>query len=147
MPDIIDLVIQDHHEVALLFERLQAAKDVSERSELFNEVKGELTRHATAEERVLYPRVKKEVPDGKEETTGATEEHDQIRASLKEVEEHDPASDLFVLAVAQLIATTKHHVGVEEEELLPNFQKNSDLSEREELGRLFTEEKAKVKVD
>jgi hypothetical protein len=51
------------------------------------------------------------------------------------------------LAVAQLIATTKHHVGVEEEELLPNFRKNSDISEREQLGRLFKEEKAKVQVD
>ena len=146
MSDIIDLVVQDHREVEQLFDQLQATEDAAKRAELFSQIRGELERHATAEERVLYPRVKKDVPDGKKESKDATEEHDEIRASLKEVEEHDPASDLFVLAVAQLIATTKHHVGVEEEELLPDFRANSDTSERDELGRQFEEEKGKVKT-
>lgn len=146
MPDIIDFVIHDHHEVAQLFEKLEAATAAPERSELFGRVKAELVRHATTEERVLYPRVKKEVPDGGEEASDATEEHDQIRASLKEVEEHDAASDLFALAVTQLVATTKHHVGVEEEELLPHFKEHSELAEREELGRRFQEEKATINV-
>jgi hypothetical protein len=43
---------------------------------------------------------------------------------------------------AQLVATTKHHVGVEEAELLPDFRNNSEASERESLGREF--EKAKM---
>jgi hypothetical protein len=41
-------------------------------------------------------------------------------------------------AVDQLIATTKHHVGVEEEELLPDFRNNSSAEERaEELAERF----------
>ena len=111
---------------------------------LYAQVKDALERHASAEEKVLYPRVRKEVPDGKEESKDAIEEHDQIRESLKEVEEHDAGTELFTLAVAQLVATTKHHVGVEESELLPDFRKNSDATEREELGRKFSEAKAKA---
>lgn len=61
------------------------------------------------------------MPDGVEEIKDANEEHDQIRESLKEVEEHEAGTELFTLAVAQLVATTKHHVGVEEAELLPDF--------------------------
>jgi hemerythrin superfamily protein len=103
-----------------------------------------LERHASAEEDILYPRVPKDVPDGTEEVKDALEEHDQIRESLKEVEEHEAGTELFTLAVAQLVATTKHHVGVEEAELLPDFRKNSEASEREELGRRFNEAKTKT---
>jgi hypothetical protein len=44
------------------------------------------------------------------------------------------------------VATTKHHVGVEEAELLPDFRKNSEASEREELGARFEAAKAEVAV-
>jgi len=144
MPDIIDLVLKDHLKVAALFEELTSAKDPVKQKSLFAEVNEALEAHATAEEKVLYPRVRKDVPEGKEEAKDATEEHDQIRESLKEVQEHEPGTELFALAVDQLIATTKHHVGVEEEELLPDFRNNSDVSEREELGRRFADVKAKT---
>jgi hemerythrin superfamily protein len=144
MPDIIDLVLKDHLKVAALFEELTSAKTAGKQKSIFAEVTEALEAHATAEEKVLYPRVRKDVPEGKEEAKDATEEHDQIRASLKEVQEHEPGTELFALAVDQLIATTKHHVGVEEEELLPDFRNNSELSEREELGRRFADAKAKT---
>ena len=142
MTDIIELVLEDHQAVAALFDKLQAATSADDQTALYAQVKDALERHASAEEKVLYPRVRKEVPDGKEESKDAIEEHDQIRGSLKEVEEHDAGTELFTLAVAQLVATTKHHVGVEESELLPDFRKNSDATEREELGRKFSEAKA-----
>jgi hemerythrin superfamily protein len=146
MTDIIELVLQDHHGVEQLFDKLQSATGADNQAKLFAQVKGELERHAAAEEKVLYPRVRKDVPDGREEAKDANEEHDQIRESLKEVQEHDAGTELFTLAVAQLVATTKHHVGVEEAELLPDFRKNSEASEREELGARFEEAKAKAAV-
>ena len=146
MADIIDLVLRDHHAVESLFEKLQAAVGAEDQATLFAQTREALERHASAEEKVLYPRVRKEVPDGREEVEDAVGEHDQIRESLKEVEEHDAGTELFTLAVAQLVATTKHHVGVEEEELLPDFRENSEASEREDLGRRFEEAKAKAAV-
>jgi hemerythrin superfamily protein len=142
MTDIVDLVLQDHREVEQLFEKLQAAKSADDQASLFAEVKSELERHASAEERVLYPRVREDDAEGREEVKDANEEHDQIRESLKEVEEHEPGTELFTLAVGQLVATTKHHVGVEEAELLPDFRDKSEASEREALGRRFEEAKA-----
>jgi hemerythrin superfamily protein len=146
MTDIIDLVLHDHHAVAALFDKLQAATAADDQSALFAQVRDALERHASAEEKVLYPRVHKEVPDGREESKDAIEEHDQIREALKEVAEHDAGTPLFGLAVDQLVATTKHHVGVEEAELLPDFHQNSDAGEREELGRHFEEAKTKAPV-
>jgi hemerythrin superfamily protein len=144
MTDIIDLVLHDHHAVAGLFDELQAAKGADAQAKLFAQVKDALEHHAAAEERVLYPRVRKEAREGKEEVKDALEEHDQIRESLKEVEEHEAGTELFMLAVVQLVATTKHHVGVEEAELLPDFRNSSEASERESLGREF--EKAKLQT-
>lgn len=144
MKDIIDLVLQDHRTVEQLFDKLQSAEGSTDQTKLFGQVKDELERHATAEEKVLYPRVRKDVPEGKEEAKDANEEHDEIRESLKEVEEHEAGTELFTLAVTQLVATTKHHVGVEESELLPDFRANSEPSEREELGQRFEEAKTKI---
>jgi hemerythrin superfamily protein len=142
MTDIIDLVLQDHHAVEELFTKLQAATAAEDQATLLAQVKEALEGHASAEEEVLYPRARKDMTDGREEVKDAIEEHDQIRGSLKEVAEHDAGTELFTLAVAQLVATTKHHVGVEEEELLPDFRTNSDTNEREELGHRFEEAKA-----
>ena len=144
MKDIIDLVLQDHRAVDQLFGELEAANGAVDQTKLFSQVKDELERHASAEEKVLYPRVRKEASEGKEETKDAIEEHAEIRQSLGEVEEHEAGTELFTLAVTQLVATTKHHVGVEETELLPDFRANSELSEREELGLRFEEAKTKV---
>ena len=146
MTDIIDLVLKDHHAVAELFDKLQAATGADEQTKLFAQVKEALERHASAEEKILYPRVRQDAPKGPEEVKDANEEHDQIRESLKEVEEHDAGTELFTLAVAQLVATTKHHVAVEEAELLPDFRANSEASEREELGGRFTEAKTTASV-
>jgi len=146
MTDIIELVLQDHHAVAGLFDKLQAATSADDQTELFAQVRDALERHASAEEKVLYPRVRKEVPDGREESKDAIEEHDQIREALKEVADHDAGTTVFWLAVDQLVATTKHHVGVEETGLLPDFRKNSDADERAELGRRFEEAKTKAPV-
>jgi hemerythrin superfamily protein len=144
MTEIVELVLEDHQAVEVLFDKLQSATGAVEQASLYAQVKDALERHASAEEEVLYPRVRKEVPDGKDEAKDAKEEHDQIRASLKEVDEHEAGTELFTLAVAQLVATTKHHVGVEEAELLPDFRANSEASERDILGRKFEEAKARA---
>jgi hemerythrin superfamily protein len=100
-------------------------------------VKELLERHQKAEEKVLYPRVKKEVPNGKDEVEDADDEHDEVRSALGEVAEHEAGTELFALAIAQLVATTKHHLAVEEAELLPDFVANSEAQERAELGEKF----------
>jgi hemerythrin superfamily protein len=146
MADIIDLVLKDHHAVEELFDQLQAAAEPDVQTKLFAQVKEELERHAGAEEKVLYPRVRKDAPEGKEEVKDAIEEHEEIRQALKEVEEHQVGTELFSLAVDQLVATTKHHVRVEETELLPDFRAHSDVSEREMLGGRFEDAKAKITV-
>jgi hemerythrin superfamily protein len=141
MADIVELVLQDHRAVERLFDKLTAASGAEEQAALYAEVKKMLEAHAGAEEKVLYPRVRADVPDGGDEAKDAVEEHDQIRGSLKEVDEHEAGTELFTLAVAQLVATTKHHVGVEETDLLPDFRNNSEAAEREELGGRFEQAK------
>src|ERR1017187_3889068 len=102
MADIVELVLKDHRAVDELFEQLTAASGAEEQAGLYAQVKKMLEAHANAEEKVLYPRVRGDVPDGGDEAKDAVEEHDQIRASIKEVDEHEAGTELFMLAVAQL---------------------------------------------
>ena len=90
MIDIIDLVLEDHHTVEGLFDKLQAATGAVEQANLFSEVREALERHAAAEEKVLYPWVRKDVPHGKAEVKDAEEEHEEIRNSLRESQSMRP---------------------------------------------------------
>ncbi len=90
--------------------------------------------HAAAEEAVFYPKVVRVLHDGAEETTDAVHEHNEIRDAMGEVEEHEPGTELFLLAVKQVQAANAHHMTEEESEVLPQFRAASDASLREQLG-------------
>jgi iron-sulfur cluster repair protein YtfE (RIC family) len=137
MTDIIDLVLQDHLDIATQLDRLQAATASRDQARLYASLQIALECHLSAEEAVLYPRIRQGMLEGDMGIDDAVVEHIHIRASMREVESHDVGSEHFHLAVAQLAATTYRHVGFEEGELLPDFYDESKRSERESLGEMF----------
>ena len=92
--DVYKLLHQDHETVKSIFEELEETGEraVKKRESLFNELNLELTVHALAEEKFLYPRLKDE-----DETNAlaleAVEEHKVMKTLLKELEANDKGSD------------------------------------------------------
>jgi hemerythrin superfamily protein len=128
--DAIQLIKEDHRLLEGLFEQLQAGTD--DRRTLVEEITARLTAHSRAEEREVYPAIKKADPAEGDEVDHAYHEHQEAEHLLGKVR-NLIGSPHFDEALTQFVAAVKHHVDEEESEVLPALEKAVD---RDTLGRL-----------
>jgi hemerythrin superfamily protein len=132
MTDVIKLIEHDHREVEALF--AQFKQDRSKRAAM--KICEELDHHADAEEKVFYPVVRDEVPEGKKLVDEGEDEHGDARqliGRIKNTEDEDHLADL----VNQLEQAVSHHVKEEETEMLPKTRRAVDEARLETLGDEF----------
>jgi hemerythrin superfamily protein len=115
--DPVELIKDDHREVENLFQQFDNTTG-QDRSEVLNAIIRELTVHAEAEEKAVYP-VMRDLPEGDEKVQEAQQEHAEVKAMLAELEGADPDDEETVEKVHALIANVRHHVDEEENDLLP----------------------------
>jgi hemerythrin superfamily protein len=139
MPDVTELIESDHREVEELFEQFK--RDGSKQTAM--KICQELDAHAGAEERVFYPVVRNEVPDGAELADEGAEEHSEARQLIGRIKNTDDDEHLAEL-VRELEQAVSHHVNEEEREMLPKTRDALDAQRREELGSAFDAAKAKA---
>jgi len=83
--DAISLLKSDHEEVKKLFKEIEAEEN---QDAIFDQLKGALEVHATIEEEIFYPAVKKaRSEEVKDEVREAYEEHKQVKALLAAIAE------------------------------------------------------------
>jgi hemerythrin superfamily protein len=133
--DIVDLIKDDHEQVATLMEKLSTTteEDTDDRETLFNELRSALEAHTQAEERIVYERLEDEdtmssiIAESYEEHTLVAE----LLQSLSEMEfNHEEWGDKF----AVLRENVEHHVEEEESEVLPYLADAVNDDEREEMA-------------
>ncbi|MCT9932207.1 hemerythrin domain-containing protein [Planotetraspora sp. A-T 1434] len=141
MTDVISMIKTDHREVEALFDRLK--KDVENRPALLAELAAKFVAHSRAEEDLVYPEIAKTVPEEKDEVHEGAEEHHQaerILLQLLDAKADDKNFDRLLQECAQAI---NHHVQEEENKILPGFAKAVPGQRLTELGRAFSEHKAR----
>ena len=136
MPDVTELIETDHREVEALFERFKS--DSSKQTAM--RICEELDAHAYAEEKVFYPAVRADVPDGEQLVSEAADEHSEARQLIGRIKNTQDDSHLAEL-VKELEVAISHHVDEEESEMLPKARRALDTGRRAALGSEF--EKAK----
>ncbi len=140
--DVVDMIMEDHREIDMLFTELESGQGTPERRrELADVMIAELIRHAMAEEMYVYPAAKKALPDGKEKIDHEVSEHAEAEGVLAQLDGMDPKDPLFDTLVRQVAATIRHHVTDEETDLLPRLRAATDREEMVELGRKFEQAK------
>jgi len=83
--DAISLLKIDHEKVKKLFKEIEAGED---QEAIFDQIKGALEVHATIEEEIFYPAVKKaRSEEVKDEVREGYEEHKQVKALLASIAE------------------------------------------------------------
>jgi len=132
-PDAIQLLTADHAEVEAMFTQIESAPLGDARSRMVGDVIRGLSVHAAIEEQVLYPVMRKELPDGETLVGEALREHQQVKKTLSAIEKADSVIQRDPLLV-QLISDVRHHVAEEETELFPKLQASIRRSELQELG-------------
>jgi hemerythrin-like domain-containing protein len=116
--DAIQLLTADHGAVEQVFRQIEAAPEGETRDRLVETAVRELSVHAAIEEQVLYPAMRRSVPNGDVLVEEAIEEHQQVKDTLAAIERsHGPAERDPLLV--QLMGNVRHHVEEEEGELFP----------------------------
>ena len=116
--DLDHLIADDHAVVEAQFRHLEAGR--GDRRILADHVVFELSLHADAEERVLYPALA--AAGDPDAAKAAREEHRELKALLAVLNRTDPGDAEFEDALRRVIDETRAHVAEEEARLLPRFR-------------------------
>src|SRR6202790_3254529 len=113
--DAISLLKSDHEDVKKLFKELEAEED---HEAIFDQIKGALEVHATIEEEIFYPAVKKaRSEEVKDEVREAYEEHKQVKALLAQISSITSADATYDMKIKVLKEDVEHHIKEEEGEM------------------------------
>lgn len=141
--DVLDLLTQEHREVADLLDQLSMpGTQEFDRRDIADVVIASLVRHSVAEEMYVYPAMREHLEDGQELVEHDIVEHQQLEESLKELEGLEPDDKRFAEVVDQLRAVLADHVQDEEEEQFPRLREKIPADELVELrGKVELAEK------
>jgi hemerythrin superfamily protein len=133
----IDLLKQQHREVEELFEKIEKAQSVTEKTPLFRELAGKLVAHDGIEREIFYPAC--------EEALGMTDdlgealvEHGVVEFCLYQADEALRQPD-FAFKVKVLKELLEHHIEEEEEQFFPKVQKALGDERLESLAEELSE--------
>src|SRR5687767_10663323 len=121
--DAITLLTRDHRRVERLFGRVRNERTADRKRDAQIEVTREISAHSEAEEQVLYPAVRKFLPDGNRLADEALKEHHNVKESLAALDAVDPTAADYDERVRVVSLDVRNHVKEEESELFPQLRK------------------------
>ena len=122
--DALDLLKQDHDAVDKLFKRFEKlGEDEEGKQDCVSQICEALTIHASIEEEIFYPKVRKKLADDEGVMDEAEVEHDGIKRLVAELEDMSAGEELYDAKVTVLGEYVKHHVREEETEMFPKVRK------------------------
>jgi len=141
----LDLLKRDHKEVDDLFQHFEDAKEDGNRKlrgEIAAQICAALTVHATMEEEIFYPALRKNATDVKDLVDEAAVEHQTLKDIIERLQAAPTSDPLFDAGVKVLSEYVKHHVKEEEHEIFPKA-KGSDI-DLDQLGERMAQRKSEL---
>jgi len=131
---IFKSIEQDHHIQRQLVDQLvETSGDSTEREQLFEDLKQELSAHADAEERYFYvPLIK--LDSTQDSARHAIAEHHEIDELVKQLDQTDNSSSAWLKYAKDLAHKVKHHLAEEEQDYFPVAQKILSNDRAQQLG-------------
>src|SRR5579875_4038087 len=122
--DAIVLLKQDHKEIRKVFRDFQSAgdDDADRKSELVARMIELLTVHTYIENEVMYPRVRKLLPDLEDDVLESYEEHHVADLLCVELYGMSADAERFDAKTTGLIENVTHHMEEEEQEWFPKVR-------------------------
>lgn len=136
MPDICDLILEQHHEFRRRFAELDGMRDADPDAlgGMWSPLATLLELHAEAEEELFYPRLLDVGDEPVEETEDAITDHNEITEAVERSGEHEPGSDAWWDAVDAAREENSEHTAEEERGALADFRRNAPDELRHEIG-------------
>ncbi|MER7893912.1 hemerythrin domain-containing protein [Micromonospora sp. NPDC094482] len=134
--DAIVLLKEDHKEMRRLFKAFQDAEEgpASQRGKLVGQIVEALTVHTYLENEVMYPEVRKLLPDLEDDILESYEEHHVADVLCAELHAMTAEDEHFNAKTTVLIENVLHHVEEEEQEWFPKVREALGRKQLQEIG-------------
>ncbi|MDT4925551.1 MAG: hypothetical protein QOG01_3264 [Pseudonocardiales bacterium] len=144
--DAIVLLKADHKEVKKLFREFEAAGEdaTTRKGEIVNKIIELLTVHTYIENEVMYPEVRRLLPDLKDDILESYEEHHVADVLCMELYGMSSDAERFDAKTMVLIENVTHHIEEEEEEWFPKVRAALGRKQLSELGDRLLDAKARA---
>jgi hemerythrin superfamily protein len=141
--DAITLLKDDHKQVKALFRQFESAGDRAhaEKGRLVKKIIELLTIHTYVENEVMYPEVRRLLPDLEDDVLESYEEHHVVDVLCMELWAMDPTSERFDAKTTVLIENVTHHVKEEEQDWFPKVRAGLGRNQLSELGQRLLQAK------
>jgi len=144
--DAIVLLKADHHEVKALFSEFEKAGEGAHqrKSQLVEKMIELLTVHTYIENEVMYPQVRRLVPDVAGDILESYEEHHVADVLCAELATMSPEDERFDAKTTVLIESVKHHIDEEEQGWFPKVRAGLGRKQLTEIGEQLLAAKKKA---
>jgi hemerythrin-like domain-containing protein len=144
--DAIVLLKDDHKEIKRLFRDFQAAGEdaVVRKGDIVSKIIELLTIHTYIENEVMYPEVRRLLPDVEDDVLESYEEHHVADVLVMELAVMPSDAERFDAKTTVLIENVSHHIEEEEQEWFPKVRAGVGRKQLQELGQRLLEAKAKA---
>jgi hemerythrin-like domain-containing protein len=142
--DAIVLLTADHKEIRRLFREFEAAGDraTKKKADLVAKMIELLTVHTYIENEVMYPEVRRLLPDLEDDVLESYEEHHVADVLCMELFGMPADAERFEAKTTVLIENVTHHIEEEENEWFPKVRKGLGRKQLSELGKQLLDAKA-----
>jgi len=134
--DAIVLLKEDHKRVRQLFREFQRAGEnaKAKKAAIVDSIIEELTVHTYLENEVMYPAVRKALPDLEDDVLESYEEHHVADVLVMELSVLTPDDERFDAKTTVLIESVSHHIEEEERDWFPKVRAGMGRKDLQELG-------------
>lgn len=134
--DGIQVLKDEHRRMIELFQEIEAIPitEGERRKAVFEQVSTALSVHAVAEEELLYPLMRRSIPDGEQMVEHALDEHQTVKETLARLERMSGDNLDFDVELRTLMTNVREHIQEEEGELLPLLRQHVDQKTLDSLG-------------
>jgi hemerythrin superfamily protein len=141
--DALVLLKEDHKEIKSVFKQFeQAGEDATEKKgELVTRMIELLTMHTYVENELIYPEVRRLLPDLEDDVLESYEEHHVADVLCLELGAMTPDAERFDAKTTVLIENVTHHIEEEEDEWFPKVREGLGRKQLSELGERLIEMK------
>jgi hemerythrin superfamily protein len=139
--DAIVLLKADHKEVKAVFKQFQQAGEdaTQKKGELVRKMIELLTVHTYLENELIYPEVRRQLPDLEDDVLESYEEHHVADVLCLELNTMNPDHERFDAKTTVLIENVLHHIEEEEQEWFPKVRQGMSRKQLSELGERMLE--------
>ncbi|MDP9118152.1 MAG: hemerythrin domain-containing protein [Actinomycetota bacterium] len=144
--DAIVLLKADHKEIKALFTKFQQAGEnaTKTKADLVAKMIELLTVHTYIENEVMYPEVRRLLPDLEDDILESYEEHHVADVLVTELGAMSPDAERFDAKTTVLIENVTHHIEEEEQEWFPKVRGGLGRKQLSDIGEQLLQAKKKA---